>query len=77
MQHQTELGVQSKGIMQGGRMVACCACEGGKSVASASSQGTLHIWRVEYSPRTSSSAETYSGLTSTLGTLSCPGSVAC
>ena len=45
-------------------MVACCPCEGGKSVASASSSGTLHIWRVEYAPRTGSSAETYSGLTS-------------
>ena len=45
-------------------MVACCACEGGKSVASASSLGSLHIWRVEYAPRTSSAPEAYSGLTS-------------
>ena len=27
-------------------MLACCACEGGKSVASASSQGGLHVWHM-------------------------------
>ena len=29
-------------------MLACCACKGGKSVASASSQGDLHIWHADY-----------------------------
>ena len=55
-------------------MLACCACEGGKSVASASSQGGLHIWRVDYTPRTSTAAEVYSGITGAQHLLSRAGS---
>ncbi len=32
-------------------MLAVSGCEEGQSIASASSNGSLHVWRVEYSTR--------------------------
>lgn len=33
---------------QDGKILSVTACEEGKSVASASSNGTIHVWRVQY-----------------------------
>lgn len=36
---------------QGGRITAVAACQEGQSMVSASSNGSLHVWRVEYTCR--------------------------
>ncbi|KAK9806003.1 hypothetical protein WJX73_003643 [Symbiochloris irregularis] len=48
---------------QGGRMLAVAGCEGGQSVASASSNGSIHVWRVEYTTRAGGAPDRYTGLT--------------
>ena len=36
---------------QAARMLGVSGCEDGQSVASASANGSLHLWRVEYTTR--------------------------
>ena len=48
--------------MQGGKILACAACEDSQSVASASSSGSLHVWRVEYTSRSGGAPDRYTGI---------------
>ena len=48
--------------MQGGKILACAACEDSQSVASASSNGTVHVWRVEYTSRSGGAPDRYTGI---------------
>ena len=47
---------------QGGRILACAACVDAQSVASASDNGTLHVWNVEYMTRPGGAPDRYTGL---------------
>lgn len=49
-------------FLQGGKILACAACEDGQSVASASSNGTVHVWRVEYTSRSGGAPDRYTGI---------------
>ncbi|GMH35843.1 hypothetical protein BSKO_03711 [Bryopsis sp. KO-2023] len=50
---------------QKGKILAVTTCEDSKSVASASSNGSIHVWRVEYVQQTRRGGrEEYSGITS-------------
>ncbi|CAN0001344.1 unnamed protein product, partial [Phaeothamnion confervicola] len=46
---------------QGGRIVDACMCEGSHSVASASSDGTVHVWRVDLARSSSRSGSVGGG----------------
>lgn len=47
---------------QDGKILSVTTCEDGKSVASASSNGSIHVWRVQYAQDARSGArEEYSG----------------
>ncbi|GAB4818761.1 hypothetical protein N2152v2_005807 [Parachlorella kessleri] len=49
---------------QGGRIAAVAACHDGQSIASGSSNGSIHVWRVEYTCRGAGGApDRYTGLT--------------
>lgn len=48
---------------QGGCILACTACDQDHQVASGSSNGSVHVWRVEYVPRVGGGAERYTGET--------------
>jgi hypothetical protein len=54
---------------QGGKMLAVAACEEGQSVASASSSGSVHAWRVEYTSRSGGAPDRYTGIVGALPTL--------
>lgn len=47
---------------QGGKILACAACEDSQSVASASSSGSVHVWRVEYTSRSGGAPDRYTGI---------------
>jgi hypothetical protein len=51
---------------QAGRITACTACEESQSVATASSNGSLHVWRVEYTTRPGGTPDRYTGTSGTL-----------
>lgn len=42
-------------------MLCCTACEDGQSIASGSSNGSVHVWRVEYVTRSGGLPEKYTG----------------
>lgn len=48
---------------QSGRILACTTCDDGQSMATGSSDGSLHVWRVEYSTRPGGSPDSYTGIT--------------
>ena len=48
----------------GGKITSCTACEDGQSIASGSSDGSVHLWRVEYVTRTGGMPDKYTGLQS-------------
>ena len=54
----------SSGVVwaQGGKILACAACEDSQSVASASSSGSVHVWRVEYTSRSGGAPDRYTGI---------------
>eukprot|EP00884_Botryococcus_braunii_P002633 jgi/Botrbrau1/12370/Bobra.0239s0019.1 len=47
---------------QSGRILSCCACEDNQGVASGSSNGSLHVWRVEYTCTTHGAPDQYRGI---------------
>eukprot|EP00873_Tetraselmis_striata_P002336 jgi/Tetstr1/422600/TSEL_013406.t2 len=47
---------------QGGKIMSVAFCEEGQSVASVSSSGSLHVWRVEYSSRAQGIPDRYTGI---------------
>ena len=47
---------------QAGRILACAACEGGGSVASGSADGSVHVWRMEYTTRAGGAPDRYTGI---------------
>ncbi|KAK9909837.1 hypothetical protein WJX75_008190 [Coccomyxa subellipsoidea] len=47
---------------QGGKILAVAACEEAQSVASASSNGSVHVWRVEYTSRSGGAPDRYTGI---------------
>lgn len=47
---------------QAGRILACAPCEGGASVASGSADGSVHVWRVEYTTRAGGAPDRYTGI---------------
>ena len=49
-------------IVQGGKILAVAACEEAQSVASASSNGSVHVWRVEYTSRSGGAPDRYTGI---------------
>lgn len=49
--------------LQDGRILACTACQDSQSVASATSSGTLHVWRVEYTSKAGGMPDRYTGIT--------------
>lgn len=53
------------GLCAGGRITAVAACHDGQSVASGSSAGSIHIWRVEYTSRVGGAPDRYTGVTHT------------
>ncbi|BDA42626.1 probable phosphoinositide 3-kinase regulatory subunit 4 [Coccomyxa sp. Obi] len=48
--------------VQGGKVLAVAACEESQSVASASSNGSVHVWRVEYTSRSGGAPDRYTGI---------------
>ena len=49
-------------VVQGGKILAVAACEEAQSVASASSNGSVHVWRVEYTSRSGGAPDRYTGI---------------
>ena len=47
---------------QAGRITSLTACQDGQTMASGSSAGTIHVWRVEYAARTGGAPERYTGI---------------
>ncbi|KAK9817197.1 hypothetical protein WJX72_010933 [[Myrmecia] bisecta] len=47
---------------QGGRILACTACQDAQSVASGSSNGSVHVWRVETVRAGNGAADRYTGI---------------
>lgn len=47
---------------QGGKILACAACEESQSVASASAAGSVHVWRVEYTSRSGGAPDRFTGI---------------
>ncbi|DBB16182.1 TPA: hypothetical protein ACH3X3_015178 [Trebouxia sp. C0006] len=47
---------------QGGKALCCTACQDGQSMASGSSNGSVHVWRVEYVTRSGNMPDKYTGL---------------
>ncbi len=56
--------------VQGGKILAVAACEEAQSVASASSNGSVHVWRVEYTSRSGGAPDRYTGIIGTPAPLS-------
>ena len=52
--------------LQGGHIMSCTACEDGQSIASGSSNGSIHVWRVETAGRSNNAPERYIGFTGAL-----------
>lgn len=48
----------------GGKITSCTACEDGQSIASGSSNGSVHLWRVEFVTRSGGMPDKYTGLQS-------------
>lgn len=48
--------------MQGGRILACTDVGDGQTMASGSSNGSLHVWRVEYTTRPGGNPDRYTGI---------------
>ena len=48
--------------IQGGKMLSTSFCESGESIASCSSAGSLHVWRVEYISRSHGVPDRYTGI---------------
>ncbi|DBA85444.1 TPA: hypothetical protein ACH3X2_006119 [Trebouxia sp. C0005] len=46
---------------QGGKALCCTACQDGQSIASGSSNGSVHVWRVEYVTRSGGMPDKYTG----------------
>lgn len=42
-------------------MLCCTACEDGQTIASGSSNGSVHVWRVEYVTRSGGLPDKYTG----------------
>lgn len=55
--------------MQAGRILACTACEDSGSVASGSADGSVHVWRVEYTTRAAGAPDRYTGIVGALSSL--------
>ncbi len=51
--------------VQGGKVLAVAACEESQSVASTSSNGSVHVWRVEYTSRSGGAPDRYTGIIGT------------
>lgn len=49
---------------QAGRITALAACQDGQTMASGSSAGSIHVWRVEYAARAGGAPERYTGILS-------------
>ena len=47
-------------------MLCCTACEDSQSIASGSSNGSVHVWRVEYVTRTGGMPDKYTNIESTI-----------
>ncbi len=47
---------------QGGKILSVAACEESQSVASASSNGSVHVWRVEHTTRSGGAPDRYTGI---------------
>ncbi len=60
--------------MQGGKILAVAACEESQSVASASSNGSVHVWRVEYTTRSGGAPDRYTGIIGKAHAAHCPDS---
>lgn len=48
-----------------GKITSCTACEDGQSIASGSSNGSVHLWRVEYVTPPGGMPDKYTGFQST------------
>lgn len=48
----------------GGKITSCTACEDGQSIISGSSNGSVHLWRVEYVTCSGGMPDKYTGLQS-------------
>ena len=46
----------------GGKALCCIACQDGQSIASGSSNGSVHVWRVEYVTCSGGMPDKYTGL---------------
>lgn len=51
------------GLCAGGRITAVTCCDDSQSVASGSSDGSLHVWRVEHTCRAAGAPDRYTGVT--------------
>ena len=60
----------------GGKITSCTACEDGQSIVSGSSNGSVHLWRVEYVTRSGGMPDKYTGLQS-MSLASVPAGTAC
>lgn len=49
-------------VLQGAKILAVAACEESQSVASTSSNGSVHVWRVEYTTRSGGAPDRYTGI---------------
>ena len=49
-------------MLAGGKALCCTACQDGQSMASGSSNGSVHVWRVEYVTRSGNMPDKYTGL---------------
>ena len=50
-------------FLAGGRITAVTCCDDSQSVASGSSDGSLHVWRVEHTCRAAGAPDRYTGVT--------------
>ena len=48
-------------MLAGGKVLCCTACEDGQSMASGSSNGSVHVWRVDYVTRAGGMPDKYTG----------------
>ena len=49
-------------VVQDGRILGCTACQENQSIATATSNGSVNVWRVEYTSKTGGMPERYTGI---------------
>ena len=53
-------------LLQDGRILSCPSCQESQSVASATSSGSLHVWRVEYTSKAGGMPDRYTSIAGAL-----------